>query len=105
MLSGCCSDGKCKCLVIVRSASPPSTSSLTPSVVLVVVEGRAFKMLKLFLFLLSGDVVVVAPLLVAFDDPSAVISHEEMMREARMYCWPAPTLRKAEGRKEGMGAD
>lgn len=38
----------------------------------------------------------------AFSIPSAVISHEEIIREARMYSCPAPTL-QSKGRVRGNG--
>lgn len=106
------SDGKCKCLpaiviedvavvvvprvlplllllvVLVPKDSPPNPSALPLNMLFVVV------IVSLSLFTRDEDVVPLPPSVpvVVVNSPSAVISHEEMMREARMYSWPAPTL-------------
>lgn len=109
------SDGKCKCLpaiviedvavvvvprvlpllllvVLVPKDSPPNPSALPLNMLFVVV------IVSLSLFTRDEDVVLLPPAVpvVVVNSPSAVISHEEMMREARMYSWPAPTLTHTE---------
>lgn len=39
------------------------------------------------------------PLSAVVKSPSAVISHEEIIREARRYSWPAPTLVSSQGKE------
>lgn len=106
------SDGKCKCLpaiviedvvvvvvvvvpkvllllllvVLVPKDSPPNPSALPLNTLFVVV------IVSLSLFTREEDVVLLPPVAVVVNSPSAVISHEEIMRDARMYSWPAPTL-------------
>lgn len=103
------SDGKCKCLpppvivpvvvvpmVLVLADSPPNPAALPLNMFVVVVSPVVS---SLFTITAREDPVLrppppaTIPLAVVVNNPSAVISHEEIMREARMYSWPAPTLR------------
>lgn len=76
-------------VVLVPKDSPPNPSALPLNMLFVVV------IVSLSLFTRDEDVVLL-PVPVVVNSPSAVISHEEMMREARMYSWPAPTLTHTE---------
>lgn len=106
------SEGKCKCLPVI--VGPMLLPPLRPIPPLMVVEeddsASVSSSSSLSLVAFNKSIVVVAlgelalPLLAVFNVPSAVISHEEMMREARIYSLAAPALgARSAGRTGGGG--
>lgn len=80
-------DGKCKCLVeltaLPRIRAATEAASNCPAVTSV--AALSFNMLPDDVEMVSSPLLLVEVIVEAFNIPSAVISHEEIIREAKMY--------------------